>query len=131
MPWPLRRVDPISGNQEINFSLTEILSWLMNTWHDAGAEGVWNTILLTQIVLATTGIFTLLTFPFACRNLSYRPIKPITRLLLIVYRTTPEYILAYVFILIYGPSMLPAILAITLHNGAILSFLTSNISFLS
>ena len=126
MPWPLRRVDPISGNQEINFSVTEILSWLINTWHDAGAEGVWNTILLTQIVLATTGIFTLLAFPFACRNLSYRPIKPITRFLLIVCRTTPEYILAYVFILIYGPSMLPAILAITLHNGAILSFLTSN-----
>ena len=34
--------------------------------------------------------------------------------------------MAYVFILICGPSMLPAILAITLHNGAILSFLTSN-----
>jgi len=44
---------------------------------------------------------------------------------LIVGRTTPEYIFAYVFAQLWGPSMLPAILAIGLHNAAILSFLAS------
>ncbi len=47
------------------------------------------------------------------------------RYLLIIIRTTPEYIMAYVFVQLLGPSMLPAILAITFHNGGILSHLTS------
>ena len=43
---------------------------------------------------------------------------------LIIMRTTPEYILAYIFVQLWGPSMLPAVLAIILHNGAILAYLT-------
>ena len=43
---------------------------------------------------------------------------------LIVMRTTPEYILAYVMVQLWGPSMLPAIGAIVLHNGAIMAYLT-------
>ena len=43
---------------------------------------------------------------------------------LILLRTTPEYILAYVGIQLWGPSMLPAIVAISLHNGAILAYLS-------
>ena len=46
--------------------------------------------------------------------------------LLIIVRTTPEYILAYIFLTLWGPSMLPAVWAILLHNGAILAFLSSN-----
>jgi len=45
-------------------------------------------------------------------------------LALIVLRTTPEYILAYALLQLFGPSMLPAIVAIILHNGAILGHLT-------
>ncbi len=33
---------------------------------------------------------------------------------------------AYIFVQLWGPSMLPAILAISLHNGAILAHLTGD-----
>ena len=42
---------------------------------------------------------------------------------LVVLRSTPEYLLAYIFLQLWGPSMLPAIVALTLHNGAIIGHL--------
>jgi phosphonate transport system permease protein len=42
---------------------------------------------------------------------------------LVVARSTPEYILAFVLLQLWGPSMLPAIVALTLHNGAIIGHL--------
>jgi phosphonate transport system permease protein len=48
-----------------------------------------------------------------------------THIILKVLRTTPEYILAYVFLQLWGPSMLPAVFALFLHNGAILAHLTA------
>ncbi|MFC7663830.1 GTP-binding protein [Methylorubrum suomiense] len=38
-------------------------------------------------------------------------------------RSTPEYMLAYVALLLLGPSMLPAILALSIHNAGIVGFL--------
>ncbi|HUJ77321.1 MAG TPA: ABC transporter permease, partial [bacterium] len=35
----------------------------------------------------------------------------------------PEYVLAYIFLQLWGPSMLPAIVALCLHNGAIIGTL--------
>jgi len=40
-----------------------------------------------------------------------------------VGRSTPEYMLAYLFLQVLGPSMLPAVLALALHNGAIIGHL--------
>ena len=45
---------------------------------------------------------------------------------MVVLRSTPEYILAYIFLQLFGPSMLPAVLALVLHNGSIISHLISN-----
>ncbi|MEM9682672.1 MAG: ABC transporter permease, partial [Pseudomonadota bacterium] len=42
---------------------------------------------------------------------------------LVVARSTPEYILAFVLLQLWGPSMLPAIVALALHNGAIIGHL--------
>ena len=44
-------------------------------------------------------------------------------MLLVVVRSTPEYMLAYVLLQILGPSMLPAVIALTLHNGGIVGYL--------
>jgi phosphonate transport system permease protein len=42
---------------------------------------------------------------------------------LVVARSTPEYMLAYLLLQLMGPSMLPAIIALSLHNGAIAGYL--------
>ena len=43
--------------------------------------------------------------------------------MLVVVRSTPEYMLAYVLLLMLGPSMLPAIIALAVHNGGIIGYL--------
>ena len=43
--------------------------------------------------------------------------------MLVVVRSTPEYMLAYLLLQLMGPSMLPAIIALSLHNGAIIGYL--------
>jgi len=40
-----------------------------------------------------------------------------------VLRSTPEYMLAYVLLQTLGPSMLPAAIALALHNGGIIGYL--------
>ncbi len=42
---------------------------------------------------------------------------------LVIVRSTPEYMLVYVLLQLLGPSMLPAIIALSVHNGAIVGYL--------
>ncbi|MGZ0247465.1 MAG: PhnE/PtxC family ABC transporter permease, partial [Alphaproteobacteria bacterium] len=42
---------------------------------------------------------------------------------LVIARSTPEYILAFILLNLWGPSMLPAIVALSLHNAAIIGHL--------
>ena len=43
-------------------------------------------------------------------------------------RSAPEYLLAFVGLLLWGPSMLPAMVALGLHNGAIIAHLVGHYS---
>jgi phosphonate transport system permease protein len=49
--------------------------------------------------------------------------QPFGRVILVVVRSTPEYMLAYLLLQCLGPSMLPAILALALHNAGIIGYL--------
>ncbi len=125
LPWPMCREGVLDGTRTIAFSIKEIGQWAGTIFHQEGMEGIWNTVILTQIVLALTGLMTVFGFSFASRHFSGKVLRRVAHWALIVVRTTPEYILAYVAVQLWGPSMLPAIVAIALHNGAILSFLSS------
>ena len=125
LPWPMRREGFLDGTGEISFPADRIWQWMVNVLTTEGMPGVWNTVVLTQVVLVGTGLFTLVFFGGITRHfVRTRAGRGLSHYFLIVMRTTPEYILAYAFLQLWGPSMLPAILAITLHNGAILSYLT-------
>jgi phosphonate transport system permease protein len=45
------------------------------------------------------------------------------RTFLLVLRSVPEMIFAFVFLLILGPSGIPAVLALALHNAGLISYL--------
>ncbi len=124
LPWPMRSDGYYTGTGEVVFNVLEVGRWAWDLTMTEVIPGAWNTLILTQIALVGTGLFTLVAFGSICRHFN----GPIGRALanygLIVLRTTPEYILAYVLLQLWGPSMLPAIVAILLHNGAILSHLT-------
>ncbi|MDE0298288.1 MAG: ABC transporter permease [Candidatus Poribacteria bacterium] len=126
LPWPMRREGVSTGSFDVSYAWMPIWQWIRDIIADEGGRGIWNTVILTQIVLVGTGVFTLLIFPFASRHFTGKIPSRISHYLLIILRTTPEYILAFVFVQLWGPSMLPAVWAILLHNGAILAFLTSN-----
>jgi phosphonate transport system permease protein len=98
-------------------------AWLQPiVWHKV-LPGVWSTIVLAQIALVGTGMLALLLFPLVSRQFAGRIGQPAGRVLLVVVRSTPEYMLGYVLLQLLGPSMLPAIIALAVHNGAIVGYL--------
>ncbi len=125
LPWPMREAGYYDGSQSIQFALWPTLVWIKDIMIAQAWPGIWFTFLLTQIVLVGTGMFALISFPGASSHFSSRLNRANTHLALVVLRTTPEYILAYTFLLLWGPSMLPAICALVLHNGAILAYLSA------
>lgn len=107
---------------------SEFWPWLTTLLQDQALPGVINTVIVTQVAVVTTGLLTLLLFPLASRRFCGRIGSGFGHLLLLVLRSTPEYVLAFVLLQIWGPSMLPAVVALTLHNGAIIGFLIGRYS---
>ncbi|MGU3328670.1 PhnE/PtxC family ABC transporter permease [Methylobacterium mesophilicum] len=85
--------------------------------------GAVQTLVLAQIALVATALGALLLFPLASRRFAGPIGQPFGRVLLVIVRSTPEYMLAYVLLQLLGPSMLPAILALTIHNAGIVGYL--------
>lgn len=115
-------------------SVTESQSW-SNLWQwclylikGQAASGVLNTMLLGFIAMVATGLVTLLLFPLVSNQFFRRPGRTAGQLLLVIFRSIPELMLAFVALLVLGPSMLPALLALALHNGAIIAHLIGRYS---
>lgn len=97
--------------------------WLSDLLVNQALPGIWNTLLLTQMALVGTGILALLAFPLISRHFGNRLSRTGGHVLLVIARSTPEYILAYILLQLWGPSMLPAAVALALHNGGIIGHL--------
>lgn len=104
------------------------LSWYGEMFRDQVWPGLVQTLLLTQIALVLTAVVILAVYPFATRSMAGPLLRWPGRFLLLVLRSTPEMILAFVFLLLFGPSGLPAVLALALHNGGLIAFLVANAS---
>jgi phosphonate transport system permease protein len=87
------------------------------------ASGIVQTLVLAQIALLAAGVIALCAYPLVSQRFLGRLGHGLGRLLLVVARSTPEYMVAYLLLQIMGPSMLPAIVALALHNGAIIAYL--------
>ena len=90
--------------------------------------GLANTVFLTQIALVLTGLIAMAGFPAVSDHFLGRRGRLVGHVGLVVLRSTPEYIIAFVLLLIWGPSMLPAVIALALHNGGVIAHLTGRIS---
>ncbi len=109
-------------------NLTTFWNWLSDLIMTQALPGIANTLVLTQIALVATGVLSLVLFPLISEHFFKRTGRSIGHVLLVVLRSTPEYILAYILLQLWGPSMLPAIVALTLHNGAIIGHLIGRYS---
>lgn len=113
IPAPLRQGEGING----------FLPWLGELLTQQAIPGIWNTVVLTQIALVATGVLTLLLYPLVSRHFTNRFTYPVGHGLLVILRSTPEYLLAYILLQLWGPSMLPAVVALAIHNGGIIGYL--------
>jgi len=115
-------------------SLFDAATWIqMGDWSatllvDQAIPGIVATLLLTQIALVGTGILTLAFFPLISEKFFGPVARTAGHVFLVIVRSTPEFVLAYVFLLFWGPSMLPAIVALSLHNGALIGHLIGRYS---
>ncbi len=110
-------------------ALTSVATWAsffgwFNTilWRQV-LPGVINTLILSQIALAAMAAVALLLFPVVSRRFAGSGGQIAGRIWLVVVRSTPEYMLAYVLLQLIGPSMLPAVIALSVHNGGIVAYL--------
>lgn len=118
VPAPLRGQDLASLETWAAFAL-----WLQNLVVREIVPGVVQTLVLSQIALVATAILALLAFPTVSRRFAGRFGQVLGRVWLVVVRSTPEYMLAYVLLQLLGPSMLPAIIALSVHNAGIVGYL--------
>lgn len=101
----------------------EMFNWCVKLVQTQVGIGVWNTLLLTMISLVGSGIVTLLLYPLVSPLFFRKRWRLPGHLFLVVLRSIPELMLAFVVVVMVGPSMLPAIIALSLHNGAIIAHL--------
>ncbi len=97
--------------------------WLWDLTWQAILPGLAATFVVAQLALLLAGVFAFAGQGLIVPRVAGRLGALAGHLLLVVLRSFPEYMLAYLFLQIFGPSMLPAILALGLHNGAIIAHL--------
>jgi len=118
VPYPLRVAETFDAT-----TLSALWAWMTDLFAGQALPGIVSTVVLTQIALVGTGMLTLLFFPLISPKFFGTVGRNIGHVALVVIRSTPEYILTLILLLLWGPSMLPAIVALALHNGAIIGHL--------
>lgn len=117
IPYPVRVAD--NGFSAVQ----ELLAWFHDLFWTQAFDGIIQTLILTQIALVLSGMLALILFPLITSHFQGFIGQKLGHGFLVVLRSTPEYLLAYIFLQLWGPSMLPAVIALMLHNGAIIGHL--------
>lgn len=110
----------------LNGDLSGSLNWYQSQLLDVALPAIGDTLLLAQLALVLTGCLVLVFYPWASQTFFPRKLslmRGFARSALLVLRSVPEMIFAFVFLLIFGPSGIPAVLALALHNAGLISYL--------
>lgn len=103
-------------------------SWATDLFQQQALPGLLNTVVLGSSALLVTAIVALLLFPLLTRHFFSKALRRTANVWVVMMRTTPEFLLAFIFLLALGPSMLPGIFALALHTGAIIAHLIARIA---
>ncbi len=101
----------------------DLIPWLSTLLFEQIFPGAWATIQVTMLALVATGLLATLQFTWISPHFAGPAGRTGGHVALVVLRSTPEYLLAYMLLQFWGPSMLPAVVALALHNGAIIGHL--------
>jgi len=117
VPAPLRIGEP-----------AKLWPWLTDLFTSQALPGLLNTLILSVAALLLTAVLTLVGFTQVSRLFHGKHWRQSAHAVLVMIRTVPEFLLAFILMLPLGPSMLPGILALGLHTAAILSHLLGQLS---
>ncbi|GIU49502.1 phosphonate ABC transporter, permease protein PhnE [Shewanella sairae] len=104
--------------------LYECSTWVAGLLYEQALPGVVGMLLLALTALGMSHILAVVGCALSDKRFSGKWLARGNRFLLLILRSVPEYILAFIFMLLLGPSMLPAMLALALHNGALIAYLS-------
>lgn len=116
--------------------------WLRGLWAERGGRGAFATLAIAVLAISLAGAAAAVLAPFAARNLAsarpfelapgatepaprtrriaWRALTTVVRAGLVFLRAIPEYVWAFLFLAMLGPSAWPAVLALAIHNAGIL-----------
>ena len=103
--------------------LADFVAWILLLLQGQVLPGLVSTLVVAQIALVLTGLIAFATSGLTVPRVAGRAGSLAGHLGLVILRSIPEVMLAFLFLQIIGPSMLPAILALAIHNGAIIGHL--------
>jgi phosphonate transport system permease protein len=99
-------------------NLSKLVNWSYTLISQQVFPGMVATLVLAFCALGLTHVLTLVLLPFNTHLMMPKVVN-------LILRSLPEYLLAFVFMMLLGPSMLPAIIALALHNSGLMVFLMS------
>lgn len=141
--------------RDMDWGLADLWSWAAERFTERGWEAMAATLWIATLAIVLSGIAGLLLAPLGARSLmsadpylietegegsssgagrttwfptwfpAWRALSRATRLGFIGLRAIPEYVWAYLFLAMLGPSAWPAVLALAIHNTGILGRLGS------
>jgi phosphonate transport system permease protein len=104
-------------------NLSKVFDWSYNLISQQVIPGMIATLVLAFCALGLTHILTMILLPLNTRLMMPKAVILLMRAVNLILRSLPEYLLAFVFMMLLGPSMLPAIIALALHNSGLMVFL--------
>ncbi len=118
--WLFQQLTP-SSMRELNVGYVD---WFSPILTEQLLPGLWQTLVTGQIALVLSAGMAIVLYPLISRHFGNTVTRSVGHVSLVVMRSTPELILGFAFLLLWGPSLLPAIAALAIHNGAIVAHLT-------
>ena len=134
---------PLQGEA---FDVGVAARWAVDLLRERGLEAAWTTLALSVAAIVIAGLAALVMAPLATRTIAtpepflpgprppgrriswwWRAVVAAARTGLILLRSVPEYVLAFLFLAILGPNAWPVVLALAVHNAGILGKLTAEV----
>ena len=101
----------------------DLTSWLWDLVGHQIGPGLIQTLILSHLAATFAAVASLALFPLVSQRFNGRVGRLLGRAFLLVVRGTPDYMFAYLLLQLLGLSMLPAVLALGIHNGGIIAYL--------